>query len=136
MSNNTIKFFLNTACVATILSFTFADVIHAKSRVRFSKFYHRPYVEVRKELIALGYRPFKGRHWQTQDACPGLARCSDYPELVYCSGTGIAICESAFVYRKNNFYIKVFSYGEIKKKVDQISPATRLDVAHWNSRIP
>jgi hypothetical protein len=91
-----------------------------------------PYAEARSRLFSMGYRPFHAKNRDTPDeVCPGFSSCSAIPEIVYCSGTGLAFCESAFFNRRNGRYIKVVSYGEGTKLVDGIYLATNLDIRDW-----
>jgi hypothetical protein len=104
----------------------------AKSGQILSSMNGKSYTLVRSKLISLGYRSFRTRNRSVDDGlCPGLSSCAAYPELVYCSGTGIAICESAFLRRRTRQYIKVFSYGETAKRIDGIYRATDLDLREW-----
>ena len=97
-----------------------------------SSMHDRPYAEARSRLISMGYRPFHAKNRDTPDeVCPGFPSCSAIPEIVYCSGTGLAFCESAFFNRRNGRYIKVFSYGEGTKLGDGIYFVTNLDIRDW-----
>lgn len=92
----------------------------------------RQYTFVRSWLLAHGYVPKAVRTRDTPDEnCPGLLSCSAYPELVYCSGTGLSICESVFYKIIGRRFIKVFTYGERVKLVDGIYFATDADLREW-----
>lgn len=93
------------------------------------------YLRMRAYLLGHGYIPITVRTRDTPDEiCPGLINCSTYPELVTCSGTGMAFCDSVFFDTKNKRYIKVISYGEGEKSIYAIYYATNADLREWGFR--
>lgn len=67
------------------------------------------YVEARRSLAGLGWSPVT---LPDADRCPsGDGRCAGRPEMLSCSGTGIAAC--AFTWRRGDTLIEVFTAGEI-----------------------
>ena len=90
------------------------------------------YLRMRAYLLSHGYIPITVSNRDPPDGvCPGFSSCSAYPELVTCSGTGLAFCDSVFFDTRNKRYIKVFSYGEGGKWVYGIYYATNADLREW-----
>lgn len=91
--------------VALILPFLAAE---AKP---FDLYRHKPYAVVRAKLIQNGYRPLRFRH--QSDPCPdGQTFCVRFPEVISCSGTGLAMCEFAFFRTGDRKYFAVSTTGE------------------------
>ncbi|MGN6355944.1 MAG: hypothetical protein ACTHLU_00490 [Novosphingobium sp.] len=111
--------------------------LHARRGELLHEMNDRRYTEVRAKLRALGYVPVSVRERDPPDGiCPGFASCRAYPELVTCSGTGIALCQSAFRHKRTRRYIKVWSYGETDKKVDGIEYVAAEELRYWGIRRP
>lgn len=56
-----------------------------------------PYTQVRREMIAAGYRPTQVRDRPPCNQTFFEDTCRAYPEVMDCSGTGRAYCEFNFV---------------------------------------
>jgi hypothetical protein len=66
------------------------------------------YGEARQSLIGLGWSPVT---LPDADRCPARdERCAGRPEMLSCSGTGIAAC--AFTWKRGDTLIEVFTAGE------------------------
>lgn len=91
----------------------------------------QPYTAVRAQLTAAGYTPVRFRHANVRDACAGQEWCNLYPEALYCSGTGINICEFYFFDRRSRKYLSVFTYGEIRLTVDGARLISKRETAYW-----
>lgn len=66
------------------------------------------YAEARRSLTGLGWSPVT---LPDADRCPrNDERCAGRPEMLSCSGTGIAAC--AFTWRRGDTLIEVFTAGE------------------------
>jgi hypothetical protein len=66
------------------------------------------YAEARRSLIGLGWSPVT---LPDADRCsPRDGRCAGRPEMVACSGTGIAAC--AFAWRRGDTLVEVLTAGE------------------------
>ena len=78
---------------------------------------HKPYRAVRSRLMGLGYRPLRFIH--AENPCPdGQTFCRKYPEVISCSGTGLAICEFAWI--KNGKFFAVNTTGELTPMFNSI----------------
>jgi hypothetical protein len=93
---------------------------------------HRPYAIVRAELLRSGYRPVRFRHAEDSSGCVGDGRCVQYPEAVYCSGTGLAFCQFAFFRSRDRKYIVVTTAGEERLFVVRISIVSRRERLSWD----
>ena len=70
----------------------------------------QPYEVVRSKLLQLGYRPVKFVH--QANPCPdGQTFCGKFPEVISCSGTGLAVCE--FAWTRKGKYFAVVTTGEL-----------------------
>lgn len=75
-----------------------------------------PYATARQQLIRGGWQPVTV---PGSDACsPGDERCQGRPEMVACSGTGMAAC--SFAWRRNGVTVHVFTQGETAPVVSGI----------------
>ncbi len=101
------------------------------AKVAFRTLKGRPYAAVRAQLTATGYTPVRFKHPNVHDACAGQDWCALYPEALYCSGTGINICEFYFFDRKSRKYLAVFTYGETRLTVDEARPISKRETAYW-----
>jgi hypothetical protein len=90
---------------------------HARSPKQFD---HRPYDEVRAELIKSGYRPVRLKHDASDLFCRADNFCGRYPEVLNCDGTGINPCVFAFIRPASRKYIAVITYGEVRLKVSDV----------------
>lgn len=115
------------ALVAAVL----ATPLAAQQGEVFSSFAGQRYADVRRKLVAFGYRPTRVPNRDISDNCPGFSSCAAYPEVANCSGVGIALCESSFFNRRTGKYLKIVSYGESDKLIDGIYRATNLDLREW-----
>jgi hypothetical protein len=67
------------------------------------------YAEARQSLVGLGWAPVT---LPDADRCPPRdGRCAGRPEMLSCSGTGIAAC--AFTWRRGDTLIEVLTAGEV-----------------------
>lgn len=70
----------------------------------------RPYATVRAEMIRLGWKPIKAKHFDYDYYC-GKDVCRQYPELLNCS-IGHVTCEFGFVRGTSREYRMVVTDGE------------------------
>lgn len=76
-----------------------------------------PYAEARTTLMGLGWQPVRVPEADKCDADDD--RCAGRPEMLSCSGTGLARC--TFLWRRNDALIEVGTYGEIEPiRVDRV----------------
>ncbi|MDB5476518.1 MAG: hypothetical protein JWP49_2029 [Phenylobacterium sp.] len=57
---------------------------------------HTPYGEVRRQLLNLGFKPIMLAEPLSPECSPYGDRCTRWPELESCSGTGIGYCKFGF----------------------------------------
>lgn len=75
------------------------------------------YVRARQILLGQGYIPATQR--PTVPCEEGDRRCQNYPEMLYCSPTGIALC--AFIWRTpRGETIEILTAGEDNPGVEQV----------------
>lgn len=75
-----------------------------------------PYVAARQQLIRQGWKPVTV---PGSDACSsGDERCQGRPEMVSCSGTGMAAC--SFAWRRSRVLVHVFTQGEVAPVVSGV----------------
>lgn len=101
------------------------------AKVAFGTLKGQPYAAVRARLSAAGYTPVRFRHSNVRDACAGQEWCTLYPEALYCSGTGINICEFYFFDRRLRRYLAVVTYGETRLTVDEARLISKRATAYW-----
>lgn len=94
-----------------------------------------PYPVARSELAALGYAPIRVARRASWMGCPYPDDCRRYPELLQCSGTGIALCDFVFRKRRTGKYVFVTTYGEELRRVHSLSYARRYDLEGWKPAI-
>ena len=93
---------------------------------------HRPDADVRAGLLRAGYRPVRFPHGENSFGCAADRRCVDYPEAISCSGTGLALCQFAFVRSRDRKYIVVTTAGEERPFVVRISLASGRERRSWD----
>jgi hypothetical protein len=80
-------------------------------------FDHKAYKVVRRELLRLGYQPLRFK--RDANPCPdGQSVCRLYPEVISCSGTGLAACE--FAWTRQGTYYTVSTVGELAPSFNAI----------------
>lgn len=94
-----------------------------------------PYPAARSKLASLGYAPIRVTRRALWMGCPYADDCRRYPELLQCSGTGIALCDFVFRKRQTGRYVLVTTYGEEQRRVHSLSYARRYDMEGWAPEI-
>jgi hypothetical protein len=92
----------------------------------------RPYVVVRAEMVKLGWKQFRFKHFEADDFCGGGA-CKQYPELITCSNKG---CELGFFKDGPRRYRVVQVDGDVSRywTVERIFKPTGLYIKEWFHR--
>lgn len=99
-------------------------------------FERKPYAALRAQLIRSGYRPVRFVHPSGSDYCAdGQPFCRDYPETIYCSGTGASLCQFAFVRVRDHKYFVVSTAGEERPVVLNVTVATRQMRSGWDPMV-
>jgi hypothetical protein len=75
-----------------------------------------PYAEARRSLIALGWQPVTLPDADKCDADD--PRCKGRPEMLACSGTGLARC--IFTWKRKDTLIEVTTFGEQEAIVERL----------------
>lgn len=82
----------------------------------------KPYAVARPQLVKMGFTPVPWRRKENEYFCDDDF-CKQYPEVMYCTGTGINECEYLFKRNSDGKYWVAFTYGEEGFIVSQIRPA-------------
>ena len=83
-------------------------------------------------MIKSGFVPVKFRHPEPISPCPGDQSCDLYPELLDCSGTGLAFCEFVFFSPSHRRHVVIVTYGEVRARVHEVYYPTREDMSYWD----
>lgn len=104
-----LRFFLNIFLLFILSFFCVSCDSNSKNNVTVPQFEtDEAYGHVREKLIQMGWEPVVSPE---SDTCwEGDVRCTNRPEMEACSGTGIAPC--VFVWRKENYTLRVYTVGE------------------------
>jgi hypothetical protein len=86
----------------------------------------RVYEDVRRELIAKGYVPF--RREQTDSLICSKSFCRDFPEVIACTSAGVAMCKFDYVRTVDRVRFVVTTRGEGKKIVVAVSRAESWEI--------
>lgn len=94
----------------------------------------RPYAVVRDEMVRLGWKPIRAKHFDYDYYC-GKYVCRRYPELLNCS-IGRTTCEFGFVRGAPREYRMVVTEGEGPRnwKVVRIVKPGRYDMDAFRGR--
>jgi hypothetical protein len=92
----------------------------------------KPYDAVRTRLVRAGYQLVRFQRGLHFEPCPDdPASCARYPEVINCSGTGMAYCQFAFFNPAQRRYVVVTTHGEERRLVDSIAVASRRENSGW-----
>jgi len=94
-----------------------------------------PYGQARARLLKLGFEPVRFARTPDFDPCRYADDCDRYPEVLSCSGTGVAVCQFAFFDRHQRRYILITTYGEEKRRVESVTPASPRERAFWPRQV-
>jgi hypothetical protein len=97
------------------------------------RFLGRPYDELRRNLIAMGFRPVRIHNGRSGDPCDRFtySEIRHYPELLACAVSG-GFAGKSFLYRRphDRGYAIVTTYGEEHYRVNAVRAATKSDLEY------